>query len=115
MRPLEISSRENQGVTIVDCKGLIVSGVSETIVPDALRDLVAKNKKLAMNFRGIYAIDKVGIGQLAAGLMIVEGCGGKVVFFNLNQRIKDAVTNVPFDQAFRICNDEAEAVKSFAV
>ncbi|MGA7382216.1 MAG: STAS domain-containing protein, partial [Terriglobales bacterium] len=62
---MKTSTRQVDGVTIVDCSGRITLGEGSVILRDAVRDLLAKNqKKILLNLGEVTYIDSSGIGEL---------------------------------------------------
>ena len=76
---MKTSTRQVDGVTIVDCSGRITLGEGSVILRDAVRDLLAKNqKKLLLNLGEFTYIDSSGIGELVSAFTTVRNQGGEL-------------------------------------
>jgi len=63
---LKTSTRQVEGVTIVDLSGRITLGEASVVVRDVINDLLGKgNKKILLNLGEVAYIDSSGIGVLA--------------------------------------------------
>jgi anti-sigma B factor antagonist len=104
---MKVSSRQVDGVTIVDCSGRITLGEGSVVLRDTVRDLLAKgNKKIVLNLQDVNYIDSSGIGELVSAFTTTKNQGGELKLLNLLQITK-------LYTVFDVKDDEASAVKSF--
>ncbi|MGD0515625.1 MAG: STAS domain-containing protein, partial [Terriglobales bacterium] len=62
---MKTSTRQVDGVTIVDCSGRITLGEGSVILRDTVRELLSKGqKKILLNLGEVTYIDSSGIGEL---------------------------------------------------
>ena len=114
MEKLKTSTRQVEGVTIVDLSGRITLGEASVAVRDVITDLMGKgNKKILLNLAGVNYIDSSGIGVLVSGFSTVRSQGGELKLVNLSKRIRDLLQITKLYSLFDIKDDEATAVGSF--
>ena len=112
---LNSSTRQVEGVTIVDLSGRITLGDASVAVRDVINDLMGKgNKKVLLNLRDVDYIDSSGIGLLVSSFTTVRSQGGQLKLVNLSKRIGDLLKITKLYSLFDIKDDEAAAVASFS-
>ena len=83
---LAITSREVSHVTILDVHGRIVLGQEIGDLRDAVRGLIAQDKKkIILNLAGVDYIDSSGVGELVSSFTTVRNAGGELKLLNLSQ------------------------------
>ena len=111
---LQSSTRQVEGVTIVDLSGRITLGDASAVVRDVINDLMGKgNKKVLLNLGGVDYIDSSGIGLLVSSFSTVRSQGGELKLVNLSKRIGDLLKITKLYSLFDVKDDEAAAVASF--
>lgn len=114
MVKLQSSTRQVEGVTIVDLSGRITLGEASVVVRDVIKDLMDKgNKKVLLNLGGVNYIDSSGIGVLVSSFTTVQSQGGELKLVNLSKRIHDLLQITKLYSLFDVKGDEATAVASF--
>jgi anti-sigma B factor antagonist len=109
------SSRQVNGVTIVDLNGRITLGEGSVTVRDTVRDLLAKgNKNILLNLADVSYIDSSGIGELVSAFTHVRREGGELKLLNLTKKVHDLLQITKLYTVFDIKDDEATAVAAFA-
>jgi anti-sigma B factor antagonist len=64
---MKVTTRQVDGVTILDLSGRITLGEGSVQLRDAIRDLLAKGSKLILlNLADVNYIDSSGIGELVS-------------------------------------------------
>jgi anti-sigma B factor antagonist len=112
--PLAITSREVSQVTILDVHGRIVLGQEIGDLRDAVRGLIAQDKKkIILNLAGVDYIDSSGVGELVSSFTTVRNAGGELKLLNLSQKVKDILYVTKLYTVFDVKDDEFHAVKSF--
>ena len=112
---MKLSTRQVDGVTIVDCSGRITLGEGSVMMRDTVRDLLAKgNKKIILNLGEVNYIDSSGIGELVSAFTSAKKQGGELKLLNLTKRIHDLLQITKLYTVFDVQEDEALAVKSFS-
>ncbi|MGC8549369.1 MAG: STAS domain-containing protein [Acidobacteriaceae bacterium] len=112
---MKITTRQVDGVTILDLSGRILLGEGSVQLRDAVRDLLAKGqKKILLNLGDVTYIDSSGIGEMASALTAVHHQGGDLKLLNLTKRVHDVLQITKLYTVFDIKDDEASAIASFA-
>ena len=112
---MKTSTRQVDGVTIVDCSGRITLGEGSVILRDTVRDLLSKgNKKILLNLGDVNYIDSSGIGELVSAYTTVKNQGGELKLLNLTKKVHDLLQITKLYTVFDVKDDEAAAVKSFS-
>jgi anti-sigma B factor antagonist len=111
----KLSTRQVDGVTIVDVAGRITLGEGSSQLRNVLRDLLeAGQKNILLNLSEVSYIDSAGIGELVAGYTSVANRGGTVKLLGLTNRVHDLLQITKLYTVFDIHETEAHALKAFA-
>ena len=115
MSELNITTRQVEGIIILDLSGSIALGETSAKLHEALRDLVNEGKrKILINLKNVSGIDSSGLGSLIAGYTTVEKSGGQLKLVNLTQRTIELMTITKLFTVFDIFEDEMTAIDGFA-
>jgi len=111
---MKTSTRQVDGVTIMDCSGRITLGEGSVILRDAVRDLLAKGqKKLLLNLGEVTYIDSSGIGELVSAFTTVRNQGGELKLLNLTKKVHDLLQITKLYTVFDVKEEETSAIKAF--
>lgn len=111
---MKSSTRQVDGVSIVDLSGRITLGEGSTMLRDIVRDMIAKgNKKILLNLGDVTYIDSSGIGELVSAFTTVRNGGGELKLLNLTKKVHDLLQITKLYTVFDIKDDEASAIQSF--
>ncbi len=111
---MKTSTRQVDGVTIVDCSGRITLGEGSVILRDTVRDLLTKgNKNILLNLGDVNYIDSSGIGELVSAFTAVRNRGGELKLLNLTKKVHDLLQITKLFTVFDVYNDEPTAVRSY--
>ena len=111
---MKVTTRQVDGVTILDLSGRILLGEGSVQLRDAVRDLLAKGqKKILLNLGDVTYIDSSGIGEMASALTAVRNQGGDLKLLNLTKRVHDVLQITKLYTVFDIKDDEASAIASY--
>jgi len=111
---MKTSTRQVDGITILDCSGRITLGEGSVILRDAVRELLSKgNKKILLNLGDVSYIDSSGIGELVSAYTTVRNHGGELKLLNLQKKVHDLLQITKLYTVFDVREDEATAIKSF--
>src|SRR3990172_2102998 len=112
--PLRITSRQTDGVTILDLSGRIVLGEESNTLREALKGLANQGeKKVLLNLAGVNYVDSSGLGTLASGYITLANQQGKLKLLNLAKTTRDLMEFTNLLSVFEVFDDEAVALKSF--
>ncbi len=108
------STREVDGVTILDLSGKITLGKESGTLRDAVLAIIAKgSKKIIVNLADVNYIDSSGLGELVAAYTAVKNAGGELKLLNLTTKVRDLLVITKLVTVFDVKDDEASAVGSF--
>jgi len=111
---LKTSTRQVDGVNIVDCSGRITLGEGSVVLRDQVRDLLSKGQnKILLNLADVTYIDSSGIGELVSAFTTVRNNGGELKLLNLTKKVHDLLQITKLYTVFDIKDDEASAIASF--
>ena len=112
---MKVSTRQVDGITILDLSGRITLGEGSVTIRDAVRDVLAKgSNKILLNLGDITYIDSSGIGELVSAFTTVRNQGGDLKLLNLTKKVHDLLQITKLYTVFDVKDDEASAVASFA-
>jgi anti-sigma B factor antagonist len=111
---MKVTTRQVDGVTILDLSGRITLGEGSVQLRDAIRDLLSKGSKLILlNLADVNYIDSSGIGELVSAYTTVRNQGGELKLLNLTKKVHDLLQITKLYTVFDVRDDETAAVKSF--
>ena len=111
---MKASTRQVDGITVVDLSGRITLGEGSVVLRDTVRDLLAKgDKKMLLNLGEVTYIDSSGIGELVSAFTTVRNQGGELKLLNLTKKVHDLLQITKLYTVFDIKDDEAAAIGSF--
>ena len=111
---MKSSTRQIDGVTIVDLSGRITLGEGSVILRDTVRELMGKvSKKILLNLGDVNYIESSGIGELVSAFTTVRNQGGELKLLNLTKKVHDLLQITKLYTVFDVKDDETTAVKSF--
>jgi anti-sigma B factor antagonist len=112
---MKTSTRQVDGVTIMDLSGRITLGEGSVVLRDAVRELLGKGqKRILLNLGNVSYIDSSGIGELVSAYTTVRNQGGELKLLNLTKKVHDLLQITKLYTVFDIKDDEASAVKAFS-
>ena len=110
---LKITTREQDGITIVMCNGRIVFGEEAAELREKIKSLLAQKKKLILNLGGVSYIDSGGLGILVSLYTSARSSGGNIKLANLTQRVGDLLQITKLLTVFEVYDGEQKALDSF--
>lgn len=111
---LKASTRQVDGVSIMDLSGRITLGEGSVILRDKIRELLGKGqKKILLNLGDVTYIDSSGIGELVSAFTAVRKEGGELKLLNLTKKVHDLLQITKLYTVFDVKDDEATAVGAF--
>jgi anti-sigma B factor antagonist len=111
---LKVSTRQVDGVNIVECSGRNTLGEGSDVLRDVVKDLLGKGqKKILLNLGDVNYIDSSGIGELVSAYTTVKNQGGELKLLNLTKKVHDLLQITKLYTVFDVKDDETSAVKAF--
>ena len=112
---MKVSTRQVDGVTIVDCSGRITLGEGSVMLKDTVRELLSKGqKRILLNLGDVNYIDSSGIGELVSAFTTVRNQGGELKLLNLTKKVHDLLQITKLYTVFDVKDDEAQAIAAYA-
>jgi anti-sigma B factor antagonist len=112
---MKASTRQVDGVTIVDLSGRITLGEGSVVLRDTIKDLLGKGqKKILLNLGDVSYIDSSGIGELVSAFTSVRNQGGELKLLNLTKKVHDLLQITKLYTVFDVKDDEAVAIAAFS-
>ncbi len=113
---MKASTRQVDGVTIIDLSGRITLGEGSVVLRDTIRDVLGQgHKKILLNLGDVTYIDSSGIGELVSAYTSVRNQGGELKLLNLTKKVHDLLQITKLYTVFDVKDDEAAAVGAFAM
>jgi anti-sigma B factor antagonist len=111
---MKASTRQVDGITIIDLSGRITLGEGSVVLRDTIRDSVGQGvKKILLNLGDVTYIDSSGIGELVSAYTTVRNQGGELKLLNLTKKVHDLLQITKLYTVFDIWDNEASAVTAF--
>ena len=111
---MKASTRQVDGVTIVDLSGRITLGEGSVVLRDTVKDLLGKGqKKILLNLGDVSYIDSSGIGELVSAFTSVRNQGGELKLLHLTKKVHDLLQITKLYTVFDVRDDEAGAITAF--
>ncbi|MDR3747599.1 MAG: STAS domain-containing protein [Acidobacteriota bacterium] len=112
---MKASTRQVDGITIVDLSGRITLGEGSVVLRDTVKDLLGKGqKKILLNLGDVSYIDSSGIGELVSAFTSVRNQGGELKLLHLTKKVHDLLQITKLYTVFDVKDDEAAAITAFA-
>jgi anti-sigma B factor antagonist len=111
---MKASTRQVDGITIVDLSGRITLGEGSVVLRDTIKDLLGKGqKKILLNLGDVSYIDSSGIGELVSAFTSVRNQGGELKLLHLTKKVHDLLQITKLYTVFDVKDDEAGAITAF--
>lgn len=111
---MKFTTRQVDGVTILDLSGRITLGDGSVTLRDAVKDVLAKGSKhILLNLENVDYIDSSGLGELVSAFTTVKNQGGELKLLHLTTKVHDLLQITKLYTVFDIKDDEASAIGSF--
>src|SRR6266481_3700047 len=112
---LKSSTRQVDGITVLDLSGRITLGEGSVVLRDTIREILGKGeKKILLNLGDVTYIDSSGIGERVSAFTAVRKEGGELKLLNLTKKVHDLLQITKLYTVFDVKDDEAAAVSSFS-
>jgi anti-sigma B factor antagonist len=112
---MKASTRQVDGITIVDLSGRITLGEGSVVLRDTIKDLLSKGqKKILLNLGDVSYIDSSGIGELVSAFTSVRNQGGELKLLHLTKKVHDLLQITKLYTVFDVRDDEAGAIAAFS-
>jgi anti-sigma B factor antagonist len=113
MAQIEITSRDKEGIKILDLNGKLTVGAASDLRERVSAETSAGFLQQILNLKQVDSIDSTGLGTMVICFMSVQKAGGALKLVNLNRRNLELVLLTKLSTVFQIFNEEQEAINSF--
>ncbi len=111
---LKMTSREVDGVTVIQMEGRIVLGEESNALRERVKSLLAGNKKdIVLNMDNVTYIDSAGLGALVAAHHSARSQNASLKLSNLGSKFQEVLQVTKLLTVFEVYDSEAAAVRSF--
>ena len=111
---LQLTTRKQDSVTIIDLSGRITLGESTGMLRETVRKtLDAGDKNIVLNMGDVSYVDSAGLGELVGAYTSVNHAGGRMKLLNLQKKMTDLMQVTKLHTVFEVFENEADCVKSF--
>jgi anti-sigma B factor antagonist len=112
---LKISSRQVDGVGVVELSGRIVLGEESNAMREQIKGMLAAGqKKIVLNLADVSYIDSAGLGALVAAHHSARTQGASLKLAHLGQKFQEILQVTKLLTVFEVHDTEAAAIHSFA-
>lgn len=110
---MSASSRQVDGVTIVDLCGSITVEEGSAAMRRTLQDLARQgSRKIVLNFAGVGEVDHTGLGEMVCALTNLHHAGGDLRLLNLPGSVRELLEITKLYSVFSVATSEASAIKA---
>jgi anti-sigma B factor antagonist len=111
---LKMTSREVNGISVVDLEGRIVLGEESNAMRERVKALLAQGqRKIVLNMENVTYIDSAGLGTLVASFHSARAQGATLKLANLGAKFREVLQVTKLLTVFEVFDNEALAVSSF--
>ncbi len=112
---MKFSSRQVDGVVILDIEGKILLGDGDVEIKMAIDGHLSKgHKRIVLNLAKVPYIDSAGLGEIIRCYTAIRKSGGDLKLLAPNQRLVDLLSVTKLVNVFDWYSDEASALASFS-
>ena len=112
--PLDIQTREVNGVTLVELSGKIILGEESSALREKVKDLIASGKtKILLNLARISFIDSAGVGTLVSAYTSARSQGGEVKLSSLTKKFRETLQVTRLLTVVEVFDDDDAGIASF--
>ncbi|HVE70404.1 MAG TPA: anti-sigma factor antagonist [Thermoanaerobaculia bacterium] len=112
---MDITTRKAGDVTIVDFKGRLAIGVSDTVLPAIIGEILGDgSKKILLNLSDMDYIDSNGLGELVQVFRESKRSGASLRLLKPHDRVAKTLRLTNLLPMFTVYETEEDALKAFA-
>jgi anti-sigma B factor antagonist len=111
---MDISVRKTGDVTIVDFNGRLAAGVSDTVLPKIIGDILDEgSKKILLNLSDMDYIDSNGLGELVQVFREAQRKDASLRLLKPQDRVAKTLRLTNLLPMFAVYDSEREALDAF--
>ena len=110
---MSVSTRQREGITVIDLEGKIGIGRGDIALRDAFEEAVSRGaRKVLFNFARVRSIDSSGLAELVAAQQRADKIGGKISLTKPRSNVEDILHMTLIDTLLDVYATEDEAIKA---
>ncbi len=110
---MNVSTRQREGITVIDLEGKIGIGRGDIALRDAFEKAVRQGAlKVLFNLADVTSIDSSGLAELGAALQRANKIGGKISLTKPRSNVEDILRMTLVDTLFDVYETANEAIKA---
>jgi len=110
---LKMTTREQDGIAVVDCVGRIVFGDEAIQLRETVKALLEQPRPVVLNLREVTYVDSGGLGTLVGLFTSAQKAGTTIKLAALNHRVIDLLQITKLVTVFETHLDVNAAITSF--
>lgn len=111
---MKLSTREVNGVVVLEPKGNIMGGPDATLLHEKLHEYIKQNKKkIVIDLSKVEWMNSTGLGILISGLTTLRNNQGELKLANVTDKIQSLLAITKLVTVFETFDSIDEAVASF--
>jgi len=111
---LDITRREQEGVSVLTLKGRLVFGPEDILLNDQIRHaLAARRVRVVLDLADVDKLDSAGLGTLLYARAELRRAGGGLALANLRTAHLQAFLVAKLETVFDVFASDVDAVNSF--
>lgn len=110
---MDISIEKKQGVTVIRLADRFDAYTAPAVKEKLLALQEAGQVNVLVDLSAVDFVDSTGLATLVAGLKHCRRAGGELMLLGLQPRVRVIFGLTRLDHAFRIFDDEVEALRGF--
>lgn len=111
---LKVSTREQNGVVIVDCAGRVVFGDEAIQLRETVKGILEKPRPVVISLKDVSYVDSGGLGTLVGLFTSAQRAGATIKLAALNSRVIDLLQITKLVTVFELFDSVEAAVASFS-
>jgi len=111
---MKLSSKEIDGVTVIELDGNVLGGPDATALNDTLHKLIEKKKKsVVVDLAGVQSMNSSGLSMLINGLTTMRNAGGELKLSGASKKIESLLVITKLTTVFELYPTVKKAIASF--
>ncbi|MEM8931878.1 MAG: STAS domain-containing protein [Acidobacteriota bacterium] len=111
---MQITIREDEGVTILALDGKLVIGDGDVALRDTLKEqLDAGAKKLLLNLKNVKTMDSSGLGELIRCKASANSADASIRLVHVEDKVEEVLEMTRLIGVFETYDNEIDAVASY--
>ena len=112
---MKLTTKEIDGITIVELDGNVLGGPDATALNDSLHKFIEKKKKkVVVDLSGVQTMNSSGLSMLINGLTAMRNAGGDLKIAAASKKIESLLVITKLTTVFELFSTVKKAVSSFS-